>query len=220
MVSEKRIQVLLADDHAVMRAGLRLLIDNQSDMHVVGEAGDGLQAIDQAAALQPDVILLDLTMPRLDGLASLKQLRERAPHSRVLILTMHADEHHLREALSRGAAGYVVKQAADQEVLSAIRAVMRGEVYIHPSLTKSLLGELIDQARGNTPVGSGLALSERETEVIKAVARGHTNQEIAEKLALSVKTVETYRTRAMEKLGLSSRAALVRYAMEQGWLNE
>ncbi len=220
MTNEQRIRVLLADDHAVMRSGLRLLIDNQPDMHVIGEAGDGLQAIDQAAALQPDVILLDLTMPRLDGLASLKQIRERASHSRVLILTMHADEHYLREALSRGAAGYVVKQAADQEVLSAIRAVMRGEVYIHPSLTKALLGNLIDQTRISVPTGSGLTLSERETEVIKAVARGHTNQEIAEKLALSVKTVETYRTRAMEKLGLSSRAALVRYAMEQGWLNE
>ena len=219
-MNEKPIRVLLADDHAVMRSGLRLLIDNQADMHVVGEAGDGLQAIDQAAALQPDVILLDLTMPRLDGLASLKQIREHAPQSRVLILTMHADEHYLREALSRGAAGYAVKQAADQEVLAAIRAVMRGEVYIHPSLTKALLGDLIDQARVSAPLGSGLTLSERETEVVKEVAHGHTNQEIANKLALSVKTVETYRTRAMEKLGLSSRAALVRYALEQGWLSD
>src|SRR5512141_2232263 len=124
-MSDKPIKVLLADDHAVMRSGLRLLIDNQADMHVVGEAGDGLQAIDQAAALQPDVVLLDLTMPKIDGLTSLKQIRERAPHARVLILTMHADEQYLREALSHGAAGYVVKQAADQEVLSAIRAVMR-----------------------------------------------------------------------------------------------
>ena len=219
-MNEKPIRVLLADDHAVMRSGLRLLIDNQADMHVVGEAGDGLQAIDQAAALQPDVILLDLTMPRLDGLASLKQIREHAPQSRVLILTMHADEHYLREALSRGAAGYAAKQAADQEVLAAIRAVMRGEVYIHPSLTKALLGDLIDQARVSAPLGSGLTLSERETEVVKEVAHGHTNQEIANKLALSVKTVETYRTRAMEKLGLSSRAALVRYALEQGWLSD
>ncbi|HEY4722168.1 MAG TPA: response regulator transcription factor [Anaerolineae bacterium] len=220
MLNEKPIRVLLADDHAVMRSGLRLLIDSQADLHVVGEAGDGLQAIDQAAALQPDVILLDLTMPRLDGLSSLKQIRERAPQTHVLILTMHADEQYLREALSRGAAGYVVKQAADQEVLSAIRSVMRGEMYVHPSLTKALLGSLIDQAHVSPPTGSGLPLSERETEIIKEVARGHTNQEIAAKLSLSVKTVETYRARAMEKLGLSSRAALVRYALEQGWLNE
>jgi DNA-binding NarL/FixJ family response regulator len=220
MTPDQRIKILLADDHAVMRAGLKLLIDGQADMRVIGEAGDGLQAIDQAVALQPDVILLDLTMPRLDGLSSLKQIRERAPHTRVLILTMHADEQYLREALNRGASGYVVKQAADQEVLSAIRAVMRGEMYIHPSLTKALLSGLIDQARVSPPTGLGPALSERETEIIKAVARGHTNQEIAAKLSLSVKTVETYRARAMEKLGLSSRTALVRYALEQGWLNE
>ncbi|CAG0934672.1 Oxygen regulatory protein NreC [Thermoflexales bacterium] len=220
MTNEGRITVLLADDHAVMRSGLRLLIDNQPDMRVIGEAGDGLQAIDQAAALQPDVVLLDLTMPRLDGLASLKQIRERAPQTRVLILTMHVDEQYLRDAISRGASGYVVKQAADQEVLSAIRAVMRGEVYVHPSLTKALLGDLLGDA---SPIGPrepiGL-LSERELHVIRQVARGHTNQEVAEKLSLSVKTVETYRARAMEKLGLTSRAALVRYAMEQGWLNE
>ena len=220
MMTEKRIQVLLADDHAVMRSGLRLLIDNQADMHVVGEAGDGLQASDQAAALQPDVVLLDLTMPKIDGLTSLKQIRERAPHARVLILTMHADEQYLREALSRGAAGYVVKQAADQEVLSAIRAVMRGELYIHPSMTKALLGDLVKQPGSIGPRESIELLSDRELHVIKQVARGHTNQEVAEKLSLSVKTVETYRARAMEKLSLASRAALVRYAMERGWLND
>lgn len=220
MSNEQRIKALLADDHAVMRAGLKLLIDGQADMRVVGEAGDGIQAIDQAAALQPDVILLDLTMPRLDGLSSLGQIRERAPHSRVLILTMHADEQYVREALSRGASGYVVKQAADLEVLSAIRAVMRGDVYIHPSLTKVLLGDLTGAGSLSEPRDPIELLSEREAQIIKQVARGHTNHEIADKLSLSVKTVETYRARAMEKLGLSSRAALVRYAMEQGWLNE
>lgn len=216
----KQITVLLADDHAVMRSGLRLLIDNQADMHVIGEAGDGLQAIEQAAALQPDVVLLDLTMPKIDGLTSLKQIRERAPHTRVLILTMHADEQYLREAIGRGASGYVVKQAADQEVLSAIRAVMRGEMYIHPSMTKALLSDLVKEPGAIGPREPIGLLSDRELHVIKQVARGHTNQEVAEKLSLSVKTVETYRARAMEKLGLTSRAALVRYAMEQGWLNE
>ena len=219
-MSNKRIRVLLADDHTVMRSGLRLLIDNQPDMEVVGEAGDGLQAVDQAASLQPDVVVLDLTMPLMDGLACLRHIRARAPQSRVLVLTMHADEQYLRDALSRGASGYVVKQAADQEMLSAIRAVMRGEVYIHPSMTKALLGELVDQSVAAQGADSASTLSEREAQVIKQVARGFTNQEIAEKLSLSVKTVETYRARAMEKLGLSSRAALVRYVMEKGWLNE
>ena len=219
-MSEKRIQVLLADDHAVMRAGLKLLIDGQADMRVVGEAGDGLQAIDQATTLQPDVVLLDLTMPKIDGLSSLTQIRERAPHSRVLILTMHSDGQYVREALGRGASGYVVKQAADQEVLAAIRVVMRGEVYIHPSLTKALLDDLTGKAPLGGPRDPIELLSDRELHVIKQVARGHTNQEVAEKLSLSVKTVETYRARAMEKLGLTSRATLVRYAMEQGWLTE
>jgi DNA-binding NarL/FixJ family response regulator len=219
-MNEKRIRILLADDHAVMRSGLRLLIDNQPDMEVVSEAGDGLQAVDRAAALQPDVVVLDLTMPLMDGLTCLRQVRERAPQSHVLVLTMHADEQYLRDALARGAAGYVVKQAADQEVLSAIRAVMRGEMYIHPSMTKALLGELADPAMASHSGDTASQLSEREAQVIKHVARGHTNQEIAEKLSLSVKTVETYRSRAMEKLGLSSRAALVRYAMEKGWFNE
>ena len=220
LAHQKSIRILLADDHAVMRSGLRLLIDNQTDMEVVGEAGDGLQAIDRAAALQPDVVVLDLTMPLMDGLTCLRQIRQRAPQSRVLVLTMHADEQYLRDALARGAAGYVVKQAADQEVLSAIRAVMRGEMYIHPSMTKALLRELVDQSAVPQTGDAVSLLSEREAQVIRQVARGHTNQEIAEKLSLSVKTVETYRARAMEKLGLSSRAALVRYAMEQGWLNE
>jgi DNA-binding NarL/FixJ family response regulator len=219
-MDDRRVRVLLADDHAVMRSGLRLLIDNQTDMEVVGEAGDGLQAVDRAAALQPDVLVLDLTMPLMDGLTCLRQVRERAPQCRVLVLTMHADEQYLRDALARGASGYVVKQAADQEMLAAIRAVMRGEMYIHPSMTKALLGEWVDPSVGVRVADAALALSEREMQVIKQVARGHTNQEIAEKLSLSVKTVETYRARAMEKLGLSGRAALVRYAMEKGWLND
>ena len=215
----KKTRLLLVDDHAVLRAGLRLLIDGQPDMVCVGEASDGAEALARVEALRPDVVLLDLGMPGLGGLAVLTDLRRRVPSSRVLVLTMHADEEYCRQCLKQGAAGYLLKQAADQELLLAIRAVMRDEIYIHPAMARSLLADLVASA-DQTTVGDTVALSEREAEVIRQVARGHTNQEIANQLALSVKTVETYRARAMEKLGLSSRAALVRYAMAKGWLAE
>jgi DNA-binding NarL/FixJ family response regulator len=214
-----KIRVLLADDHAVLRAGLRLLVNAQPDMEAAGEARDGTETLAQAEAVQPDVILLDLSMPRGGGLGVLREVRSRAPQARVLVLTMHADEDYLREALRTGAAGYVVKSAADQELLSAIRAVARGEVYIHPSLTRSLLEELLP-ARDPQRQDPWEELSEREQQVIRQVALGHTNREIAQQLSLSVKTVETYRARAMEKLGLSSRAQLVEYAVGRGLLSD
>jgi DNA-binding NarL/FixJ family response regulator len=212
------IRIVLADDHAVLRAGLRLLIDAQPDMSCVGEAGDGLETLARVEALQPDLVLLDLSMPHLGGLVALPEIRRRAPRARVLVLTMHADEEYLRQALQAGAAGYVPKQAADQELLSAIRAVLRGGVYIHPTMARALLGSMLDEL--SPALAPSATLSEREMEVIVQVARGRTNREVAERLSLSIKTVETYRARAMEKLGLSSRAALVRYAQAQGWLNE
>lgn len=218
-----KTRILLADDHAVLRAGLRLLIEAQADMTCAGEAGDGVETLAQAERLQPDLVLLDLSMPRLGGLAALPEIRRKVPTARILVLTMHADDEYLRQCLKGGAAGYVLKQAADQELLLAIRAVMRGEVYIHPAMTRGLLGDLVDRSRDLAGLGRPertTDLSEREAEVIKQVARGHTNQEIADQLSLSVKTVETYRGRAMEKLGLSGRAALVRYALERGWLGK
>ncbi len=216
-----KIRVLIADDHTIVRSGVRLLLQAEPDIEVVGEALNSAEAVALAESLRPTVILMDIAMPPgVNGLEATRQIKARFPNMHVLVLTMHADEQYLRDALSRGASGYVVKQAADQEMLSAIRAVMRGEVYIHPSMTKALLGELVDRSAAAGDADSASALSEREAQVIKQVARGHTNQEIAEKLSLSVKTVETYRARAMEKLGLSSRAALVRYAMDKGWLNE
>jgi len=217
-----KTRILLADDHAVLRAGLRLLIEAQADMTCVGEAGDGVELLAQVERLRPDLVLLDLSMPRLGGLAALPEIRRKAPDARILVLTMHADDEYLRQSLKAGAAGYVLKQAADQELLLAIRAAMRGEVYIHPAMTRALVEDLIDRtrdlpgsSRGERPED---VLSEREMEVIREVARGYTNREIADRLGLSVKTVETYRARAMEKLGLANRAALVRYALARGWL--
>jgi DNA-binding NarL/FixJ family response regulator len=214
-----KIRILLADDHAVLRAGLKLLIDSQTDMLCVGEAGNGEETLHQVEKLHPDVLLLDITMPGRGGLDIVDEVRRRSPCTRILILTMHAEEAYLEKSLAAGAAGYVLKQAVDQELLNAIRATMRGEVYIHPAMTKKLLGRMLNQP-GSEQEGSEWALSDREAEVIKQVARGYTNKEIADRLFLSVKTVETYRARAMRKLGLNSRAALVRYALKKGWLEE
>lgn len=211
--------ILLADDHAVLRAGLRMLLDAQPDLTVVGEAGQGSEALKLAGELKPDLILLDLTMPGLSGLEALPLLRKAAPESHVLILTMHDDESYLRQALRTGAAGYVLKKAADNELLSAIRAVMRGEVYVHPSLTKALIEDLLPDSPA-IPRDPWDELSEREREVLVLVALGHTSAEIAGRLSISPKTAETYRARGMEKLGLRSRAALVKYALGKGLLDE
>lgn len=214
------IRVFLADDHAVLRSGLKLLLDARDDMVVVGEAGNGAELLSLLGETKPDVILLDLTMPRLGGLEALPLLRERAPDARVLILTMHDDQGYLRQALRMGAAGYVLKKAADMELIAAIQAVVRGDVYVHPSMTRPLLEEMIPESDGDAGEDDlWSALSDREQQVLRLVALGHTNQEIAGRLALSVKTVETYRARGMEKLALRSRAALVRFALARGLLD-
>lgn len=207
----RTIRILLADDHAVLRAGLRLLLDTQNDMNVIGEASDGSEALSLCKILNPDLLILDLSMPGLGGLDALPLLRKHTPSTRILILTMHDDESYLKGALRSGAAGYVLKKAADSELLSAIRTVMRGEIYIHPSLTRALVGDLMPSEDPTDDPWQ--ALTEREQEVLIGVARGLTAAEIADTLSLSPKTVETYRGRGMEKLGLRSRAALVQFTL-------
>jgi two-component system, NarL family, response regulator NreC len=209
-------RILLADDHAVLRAGLRLLLTSQEGLEVVGEAATGIETIDLAEKLQPDLILLDLTMPALGGLDALPLLRRLAPAARILILTMHDDPQYFRQALQGGAVGYVLKKAADVELLSAVRAVLRGEVYVHPSMTRLLLDDLLPSAGTAQPADLWDSLSEREQNVLRQVALGYTCAEIAREFSLSVKTVETYRARGMEKLGFRSRAALVRFALSAG----
>jgi two-component system response regulator NreC len=206
-------RILLADDHAVLRSGLRLLLETQPDLQVVGEAATGTET------LQPNLILLDLSMPHLGGLDALPMLRQIVPSARILILTMHDDAQYLRKAIQSGASGYILKKAADVELLSAIQAVLRGEMYVHPAMTKSLLENLLPNSGDTTEKDRWDSLSEREQEVLKLVALGHTSAEIAEQLSLSVKTVETYRARGMEKLGLRTRAALVRYALKRGLIS-
>jgi two-component system response regulator NreC len=210
--------ILLADDHAVLRSGLRLLLESQSDLKVVGEAASGTETLRLAEQLQPDLILLDLSMPQLGGLDALPVLKKLAPAAKILILTMYDDAHYLRRALQSGAAGYVLKKAADVELLSAIRAVLRGEIYIHPSMTRVLLEDMLPKTDSQA-MDAWDTLSEREQEVLRLVALGHTSAEIAESLNLSTKTVETYRARGMEKLGLPNRAALVRLALKRGLIS-
>lgn len=214
------IRILLADDHAVLRAGLKALLNAEADMAVVGEAGDGRTCVRLAAELQPDVVLLDINMPGASGLEALAELGQQAPNSRVLVLTMHDDAVYLRKVLAGGGAGYILKQAADSELLTAIRTVHHGGVFLHPSHTQVLLENGSSDSPAPGPDHPVSGLSEREQEVLELVALGHTNKEIAQKLFLSVKTVETYKARLMEKLNLRSRAALVRFALKHGLLDE
>ncbi|MGE0481665.1 MAG: response regulator [Phycisphaerae bacterium] len=212
------IRVLIVDDHAVLRGGLRLLIDAQPDLRVVGEAGSLPEALEVARATQPQVITLDLVMPGPSGVASVERLRGVAPHARIVVLTMHDDPAYVRAAVAMGAAGYVNKSAADTELIAAIRAVARGRVFIdfgENARLDDVLGAGASAAHGQSPVD---ALSEREREVLRDAARGYTNQQIADGLSLSVKTVESYRARVMRKLRLKSRADLVRIALELGLL--
>jgi len=223
---EGAIRIMLADDHAVLRAGMRALLDREPDMQVVGEAGDGEECVDLAGQLRPDVILLDINMPRCNGLEALDRLRDLVPECRVLVLTMHDDAGYLRQVLASGGAGYLLKQAASDELLSAIRAVHEGGTYLHPAHTKLLLkhaplaGGEHAGVRRDVSSGPYELLSEREAQVFKYLALGYRNGEIAELLSLSVKTVETYKSRLMQKLGLRSRAALVRYALDLGILDQ
>lgn len=209
-----RIRVLLADDHAVLRAGLRALIRAQPDLEVVGEAGDGDGAVQKAIETAPDVVVMDLTMPGGGGMKAIERIRHQCPAARVLVLTMHDAPAYLRSALAAGASGYVVKSAADSELLAAIRTVHRGRVALDPSLAAAVVyGSLPRRTVGGSPAGP---LSLREREVLDLIAQGYTNQQMADQLGLSVKTVETYRSRLVEKLGLRSRAELVRYALDSG----
>jgi len=215
----EKIRVLLADDHAVLRAGLRLLLDAQADMEVVGEASTGDQAVIQAEKLAPDVVLLDITMSGPDGLDAVQKIKEDNPEIKVLALTMHDDESYLRRVLEGGGSGYVLKRAADTELLSAIRAVHEGGTYLHPAHAHMLLkGKGEDEEPTEAKTGKRVRLSNREQQVLKLVAFGYTNKQIANNLELSVKTVEEYRARMQRKLEIKGRAELVRYALRVGLL--
>jgi two-component system, NarL family, response regulator NreC len=209
------IRILIADDHGVLRAGLRALLHGAADMQVVAEVGDGEDALQVADRLHPDLILLDISMPGLDGIEVTRRLMRMVPDSRVLIMTMHEDTGLLREALRAGASGYIVKRAVESELIIAIQAVRRGELYVHPALTRGLFEDL---GPHSAPLRAAEALSPREVDVLRLIAEGYTNRQIAAELTLSVRTVESHRASVMDKLGLHSRADLARYAVERGLL--
>jgi len=211
---------MLVDDHAVLRAGLRTLLNAEPDMEVGGEAADGKQAVQKVAELEPEVVLMDISMPVLNGLEATRQIRRAHPQVKVLVLTMHDSEEYLFQVLEAGASGYVPKKAADTELINAIRAVYRGEAFLYPTAAKALIQDYLERARAGEESDSFDRLTEREKEVLKLVAEGYTNQEIAYMLVISVKTVETHRARIMEKLEFRTRAELVRYALNRGLLTE
>ncbi|HXE00008.1 MAG TPA: response regulator transcription factor [Candidatus Acidoferrum sp.] len=206
----KKIRLLLADDHAILRAGLRMLLDAQPDMVVVGEAADGEDAVRRAHATRPDVAVVDLTMPRLGGVETLQRLRRELPVTRLLVLTMHDDPAYARVAFAAGAAGHVVKDSESTELLTAIRTVHRGGTFARPG-PEPPPAAVATEAPPRLP-----PLSPRERQVLELLARGHTNREVADLLSLSVKTVETHRARLSDKLALNSRADIVRIAVSLG----
>jgi two-component system response regulator NreC len=215
----RKIRVFIADDHAVLRSGLRLLMETQDDMEVVGEAGDFPEALAQLHTIQPDIITLDLSMPGGLGLGAIEKIRKKVPELRVIVLTMHDDPAYLRTALAMGASGYVVKSAADTELISAIRAVYQGRVFVD-ARSSTATSESTKQTNAAMQAGSLFkTLSGREREVLNLIAQGHTNQAVADRIDVSVKTVESYRGRLMDKLGLKNRADLTRFAIEHGLLN-
>jgi len=210
------ISVVLVDDHAVVRSGIRLLLDKQEDIEVIGEAGNAKDALFRARALKPDVILLDVVMPGESGIEVLPRLLEESPDTKILVLSMQDDPSYVREAFAAGAQGYVLKEAADEEVVSAVREIAKGGRYVHPTLGARMVAADAEEraAAGADP------LSEREREVLRLLALGHTNQEIAEKLYISVRTAESHRAHVMQKLRLATRAELVRYALSRGLLTD
>jgi two-component system response regulator NreC len=218
-----KIRLLVVDDHPVVRAGLRTLLSTQHDMQIVGEAQDGAAAVERALELKPDVVVMDITMAGMNGMVATREIRRHLPQTKVLVLTMHEDEEYLRQMLEAGASGYILKQAVDTELVVAVRAVQRGEVFLYSSFTRILLGDLAQQQEADderAQKNGYKLLSPREKEVLRLVALGYTNQQIADELFLSVKTIETYRARLMEKLNLKNRSALVRYALRRGLLDD
>jgi DNA-binding NarL/FixJ family response regulator len=215
-----KIRVLVVDDHTILRVGLRMMLNAQPDIEVIGEASDGNAAVSEALRLIPDVILMDIAMPDCNGIEATRQVKRLQPETRVLVLTMHENEEYLFQVLRAGASGYILKEAADTELITAIRMVSSGRFYLSPSAQSIMVGDYLQRVHSGEERDSYSALTEREREILKLVAEGYTNNQIAERLIISPKTVDTHRTHIMDKLNLHSRAELVKYAMRRGLLED
>ena len=211
-----KTRVLLAEDHTIVRKGLCALLDAEPSIEVIGEAQDGREALLKAEQLHPDIVLMDISMPGLNGLEATRQIKKRFPEVKVLILTVHSDEEYIRQILRAGASGYLVKQAAPNELISAIEAIQRGESYLSPSVSKKVVQEYVQHAAGAAEEDSYERLTDREREVLQLIAEGNSTRDIAELLHLSVKTAETHRARLMRKLDIHSTAELTQYAIRKG----
>ena len=210
-----KITVLVADDHTIVRKGICSLIDGKADIQIVGEAEDGREAIDKVAALSPDVVLMDITMPHLNGLEATRQIKKMFPQIKILALTMYTNEEYILQILQAGASGYVIKQAAPAELLSAIHAVYRGDTFLSPPISKTIIDEYLKHTIPSTSAEHE-KLTDREREVLQLIAEGYSNREIAHNLNISIKTVGVHRTNLMEKLEIHNIADLVKYALRKG----
>lgn len=217
-MSEK-LKVLIAEDHQTVREGVKLLVNAQPDMEVIGEAGDGDAAVKEAVRLHPDLLLMDISMPTLNGLKATRKLRTVLPDIKILILTRHTDDGYLQQLLGAGANGYVLKQSAPNELINAIRTVASGNAYLDTSLTRKVMGGYVNRSASLRGETKG-ELSDREAEVLRLIAFGYSNKEIGGQLDLSVKTIEAHKSNAMRKLGIASRIDIVKYAILQNWLQD
>lgn len=213
-----QISILIADDHTIVRSGVRLLLEAEPDIKVVGEALNGREAIELAESLQPDVVLMDITMPEMDGLEATKQLKTRFPHINVLVLTMHRSDDYFFEMLKAGASGYILKGAKTSELINAVRIVQQGEVFLYPSMTQKLVQGYLQLADWDDE--SEPSLSPREKEIFRLLAEGYSNKEIAEKLVISPSTVHSHRSNLMDKIGLNNRREIIQYARKRGLIQK